>query len=134
MQVIMSPGRKIGKTLGEKEKGEIALYVVGTIGTESNAFDARFKHTLQDLFEDFHSSDPCCDNLGETWIEVSDPMLNNFADHFAPVTILFLFSTVNREAFKCNTCILRPFIPFTKCQVFLLELASYTIPHCPQGI
>ena len=53
MQVIMSPGRKIGKTLGEKEKGEIALYVVGTIGTESNAFDARFKHTCKIYLKTF---------------------------------------------------------------------------------
>ena len=37
MQVVTSLGRKIGKAFGERE---VALYVVGAICTEINAFDA----------------------------------------------------------------------------------------------
>jgi serine/threonine protein kinase len=52
-------------------------------------------------------------------------MSNESADHFAPGTIFSLFLTVDKEVFECNACILRPFVPFTKSQVLLVELQPH---------
>ena len=44
---------------------------------------------------------------------------------FVPGSILTLFLTVDQAVFKCNATILKPFIPFTKSQVLLVELQPH---------
>ncbi|KAF8705661.1 hypothetical protein AX14_013827 [Amanita brunnescens Koide BX004] len=44
---------------------------------------------------------------------------------FAPGSILTLFLTVDQAVFECNAYILKPFVPFTKSQVLLVELQPH---------